>query len=96
MPSRYSYAMVCASNLNRSMAAHELLKSEGFNVRARARGGRKRGRRRMAACVCGRRGAAHGLMCICLGGRAAGAVRCLADDCPCVVCPSSSPCTPLV
>ncbi len=29
---RRSFAMVCSSNLNRSMEAHALLKSKGFQV----------------------------------------------------------------
>lgn len=29
---KYRYAMVCSSNQNRSMEAHAILKSKGFNV----------------------------------------------------------------
>lgn len=29
---KYRYAMVCSSNQNRSMEAHSILKSKGFNV----------------------------------------------------------------
>ena len=31
--SHLRHAMVCASNVNRSMAAHELIKAEGLDVR---------------------------------------------------------------